>query len=126
MSDERLPCSAEEWANRILNCFGPEIVIIGLGSKGALLAIRSQGIMERLPAITVRPVVNTIGAGDALFSAFLHCYINGEQPYLALQKAMVFAGYKIGVSGAADGFLDDASLAAWFSRVSAQFQGAET
>ena len=36
---------------------------------------------------------------------------------------MVFAGYKIGVSGAADGFLDDASLAAWFSRVSAQFQG---
>ena len=95
MSDERLPCSAEEWARRIPHCFGPEIVIIGLGSKGALLAIRSQGIMERLPAITVRPVVNTIGAGDALFSAFLHCYINGEQPYHACKRRWFLQGTKL-------------------------------
>ena len=60
--------------------------------------------------MTTRPVVNTIGAGDALFSAFLHGYARSRDPYHALKMAIVFASYKIGAASAAEGFLDEAGL----------------
>ena len=60
-----------------------------------------------------RPVVNTIGAGDALFSAFLDSFLRSHNPYDALQKAMVYASYKIGEKGAAEGFLDQKDLSDW-------------
>jgi ribokinase len=110
MSDEHLPLAPEELARRVLDRFGAEVVVIGLGSKGALLAARQDHILERLPAVVTRPVVNTIGAGDALFSCFVHYYAKTRDPYLSLQRAIVFASYKIGEAGAADGFLDEASL----------------
>ena len=110
MSDEQLPLSPEEMARRVWDRFGAEVVVIGLGSKGALLAARQDHILERLPAVATRPVISSIGAGDALFSCFIHYYAKTRDPYLSLQRAMVFASYKIGERGAADGFLDEASL----------------
>lgn len=110
MSHERLPFAPEEWAARLLERFPVKILVIGLGEQGALLAVRQDAFIGRIPAVTVRPVVNTIGAGDALFSAFVHSYLANGNPYLALRKAVIFAGYKIGETGAADGFLSSASL----------------
>jgi hypothetical protein len=81
MSDENLPCSPEEWAHRVLNRYGVEVLVIGLGGKGALLCVRKDSFMERIPAVITRPVVNTIGAGDALFSAFVHTYFQTRDPY---------------------------------------------
>lgn len=107
LSDERLPTSPEEWVRQVWGRFGAEIVVVGLGAQGALLGVRSAGWIERLPAVFTRPVVNTIGAGDALFSSFLHFYKQSGDPHLALRKAMVFASYKIGAAGAADGFLTE-------------------
>ena len=66
--------------------------------------------MERIPPVFTRPVVNTIGAGDALFSAFLHTYARTRDPYESIHKAVVFASYKIGGKGAAEGFLTDQEL----------------
>jgi ribokinase len=60
--------------------------------------------------MTVRPIVNTIGAGDALFSAFLHFYIQGEEPLDSLKYATYFASYKIGANGGAEGFLTEEEL----------------
>jgi sugar/nucleoside kinase (ribokinase family) len=51
-----------------------------------------------------------VGAGDALFSCFLHFYLDGDEPILALRKATVFAAYKIGESGASLGFLPEDEL----------------
>ena len=110
MSDERLPCSPEEWARRLQNRYGTAIIVIGLGSAGALLAVREDNFMERITAVTVRPIVNTIGAGDALFSAFNHVYHRSRDPYKAIRKAVLFAGHKIGTAGAADGFLNNEEL----------------
>ncbi len=56
--------------------------MIGLGEKGALLAVRKDNVIERVPAVTTRKVINTIGAGDALFSAFLHSYQRTKNPIL--------------------------------------------
>jgi acarbose 7IV-phosphotransferase len=107
MSNEWLPVRPEEWARKIWDRYGPEILVISMGSEGALLAVKKDNFIERIPAIRTRPLVNTIGAGDALFSAFLHSYAATEDPFLSLRKAMVFASYKIGATSASDGFLDE-------------------
>lgn len=113
MSDEALPMAPEAWARRILERYGPKIVVIGLGRDGALLAERRPEAMVRLPAVFTRPVVNSIGAGDALFTAFIHFYARERRAWDALRKAMVFASYKIGEKGAAQGFLTEPELLKW-------------
>ncbi len=113
MSDERLPVQPEEWARRIWDRFATEVVVIGLGGQGTLLAVRRDRSIRRFPAVFTRPVISSIGAGDALFSAFLHVYSQTGNPYLSLRKAMIFASYKIGVASAAEGFLDERELEEW-------------
>jgi ribokinase len=113
MSDARLPMPPADWAREVQARFNTPIVVIGLGADGALLAVREDQFVGRIPAVPTRPVVSTIGAGDALFSAFLHYYCRHRNPYAALDKAVIFASYKIGVAGAADGFLDEAGVDAW-------------
>ena len=110
MSDEGLPISPEDWIRAVWERYGTSIVGIGLGSKGALLGVRADNAIVHVPAKTLRPVVNTIGAGDALFSAFVHGYLESKTPYLAMQKAVLFAGYKIGETGAAEGFMSARQL----------------
>jgi ribokinase len=105
MSNEHLPKIPEEWANAVLARFPAEIVVIGLGAEGALLATRRDGLV-RLPAVQTRAVVNTIGAGDALFAGFLDGYLRTKDPYASLRRAMVFASWKIGVASAGAGFAD--------------------
>jgi len=110
MSNELLPEPPEEFACRVADRFGTSIIVIGLGARGALLYQLRDGSLERIPAVNSRPVVSTIGAGDALFSCFLHYFTKGFDPRAALRRAVVFAGYKIGSAGAAEGFLDEAAL----------------
>ena len=110
MSDELLPMPPEAWAADIMARYAPQVLVIGLGAQGALLAVKRDRFVGRLPAASVRPVVSTIGAGDALFSAFVHGFVRTGDPYHALRQAIVFAAYKIGVTSAADGFLDQTAL----------------
>lgn len=107
MSDELLPCSPEAWARKIVDRFGNEIVVVGLGADGVLLSVKRDNFLERLPAHPAPKTVNTIGAGDALFSAFIHFYAKKGDPYAAIEKAAIFAAHKIGVTGAAEGFLTE-------------------
>ena len=116
MSDEKLPCPPEEWARRVQARYGTPLVVIGLGEAGALLAVREDNYVGRVPAVPTRPVVNSIGAGDALFSAFVHGFLRGRDPYAALRQAVVFASYKIGDKGGAAGFLDAQALGEWVAR----------
>jgi ribokinase len=117
LSDEHLPGAPEDCARQLQARFGTPIIVIGLGAAGALLAIQDENFMARFPAVYTRPVVNTIGAGDALFSAFVHFYGQQLDAQLALRKAIVFASYKIGVAGAADGFLNEDGVEEWLVQV---------
>ena len=110
MSDEGLPCHPVEWVKELLNVYGTEIIAVGLGREGVLLSVKRDNFIERIPAVYTRDVVNTIGAGDAVFSSFVHFYNKTGDPYEAIKKAVVFASYKIGSHGAAEGFLDENSL----------------
>jgi ribokinase len=89
--------------------YDPAIQVVGMGAGGALLALRSQE-PQHVPAVTTRPVVNTIGAGDSLFSAFVHGWLETHDPQQALQLATVFASWKVGGNGGADGLLTRTEL----------------
>jgi len=117
MSDENLHLPPEEWARAVMGRYKNRIVVIGLGAQGCLLAVREDGFLKRIPAVTTRPVVNSIGAGDALFSAFLHHFAYSRNPYLAIRSAVVFASYKIGTVSAADGFLNEEDLTQWCDNI---------
>ena len=83
------------------------IIVMGRGSKGALMYLRDDNRFHEMPAAHVGDVVNTVGAGDALFSAFLHFYGKGLHPVDCLKRAQVFAAAKIRESGAANGFVTE-------------------
>ncbi len=86
------------------------VLVAGLGADGALLAHDGHA-PTRLPAVTLRPIANTVGAGDALFSSFLHGWLHQHPPAKALRHAMVFAAWKIGETAASEGFLTAVELA---------------
>lgn len=121
LSDEKLPVPPEEFARQALVKYPARILVIGLGASGALLALRGERAFTCYPAVPTRPLINTIGAGDALFSSFLHTFAHTRDAHLALRKAIVFASYKIGANGAAEGFLDAPSLDGLFAQADKSF-----
>jgi ribokinase len=116
LSDDYLPDTPETVAKYLQERYEVAIVVIGLGTQGALMAVRADDFIGRYPAVHTRPVVNTIGAGDALFSAFLDRYQRYGDPYAALEAALVFASYKIGEKSAAEGFLTSDELDRWIAK----------
>ena len=111
MSDDLLPAPPEEWAEAVVARYRPRILVIGLGAAGALMAVPADGHVGRVPALQDVSVVSTIGAGDALFSSFLHAFLQTRDPHAALRQAVVFAGHKIRAASAAEGFLTAHELA---------------
>lgn len=110
LSNENIKRSVEEFMKGIAKEYDNEIIVVGLGSEGALLYVKKDNCIKKIQAVKTRKVVNTIGAGDALFSCFIHYYSKHRNPYEALEKAVVFASYKIGAESAADGFLKEDEL----------------
>ncbi len=110
MSDEGLPTSPENWIKQVWERFNTVIIGIGLGAKGALIAIRETQQIVHISAKNLRPILNTVGAGDALFSSFIHSYLKDKEPIIAMQKAVLFASYKVGVNGGSQGFMTSKQL----------------
>lgn len=107
LSDENIPCSEEEFLLNLAEKYAPQIIVMGRGSKGIIYYDRKVGSVQKMPVIPLGNVVNTIGAGDALFSSFLHFYIKGAEVSEALMKAQIFAAKKIQSNGAANGFVTE-------------------
>ena len=107
LSDENIKTDYREFLMEIEKRYENEIIVLGMGSKGALMYVKQDDKFYELPAVSVGEVVNTVGAGDALFSSFVHYYVKGFSPLDALKKAEIFASYKIGFDGAANGFADE-------------------
>ena len=110
LSDERLPCSPAEFSAKLHERYNNRIIVIGMGEKGALLYDGIRKLSKQIPAFSTGRIVNTVGAGDALFSAFLHYYIRGYEAEEALKRAVIFAGIKIGYNGAALGFCSEKDI----------------
>jgi sugar/nucleoside kinase (ribokinase family) len=110
LSNEKIISEEDEFLKKLIKTYNNKIIVIGMGEKGALLYVREDNEIKLYPAVFTRKIISTIGAGDALFSAFLFFYDKYKNPYIACENAIVFASYKIGEKGATSGFLTEDQL----------------
>ncbi|MBQ0097705.1 MAG: carbohydrate kinase family protein [Oscillospiraceae bacterium] len=109
-SNEAILGREEEFVNSVKEIYSPEIIVVGMGDKGSLLYDSLSNSFYHRPSVFTRKVVNTVGAGDALFSSFVHFYAKGMSAKDSLDLATVFASYKIGEKNASVGFLSEEEL----------------
>lgn len=116
LSDEGLPDAPQRFIRRLYERYHNDVIVIGMGEKGAMLLDTEAKKIYQVSAVRAEKIVNTVGAGDALFSAFLHFTVKGDSPLEALKKAMTFASIKIGFDGASKGFCDEKTLTAAYEK----------
>lgn len=114
LSDEGIGPDYRGFLRVLAGTYGSRILVLGRGGRGAAMYLREDNRIYELPALPVGPVVNTVGAGDALFSAFVHFYARNLPPLEALARAELFASAKIRFSGAAKGFVTGTELEALY------------
>ncbi|MBQ3266139.1 MAG: carbohydrate kinase family protein [Ruminococcus sp.] len=110
LSNEMFIGKEASFVREIAAIYPCRYIVVGMGYEGALLYSKNGDRFAAVPAVKTREVKNTVGAGDALFSAFVHFYLRGDKPVDALHKATYFASWKIGESGASKGFLTEEEL----------------
>ncbi|WP_243407769.1 carbohydrate kinase family protein [Frankia canadensis] len=98
-SAERLGTDPATFAADVLKRFPARIIVVGMGADGCLLGIRGQAV-RRFPAIAPHGVVDTTGAGDALFAGFLHYWLATGDAAMAADHAVLVAGCAVGTPGA--------------------------
>lgn len=113
LSDEAIGDDYRGFIMELAHAYRPQIIVLGRGNKGAAMYLESAARIVELPAVHVGDVVNTVGAGDALFSAFIHYYASGLDPIAALERAQTFASAKIRCSGASRGFVTEQEVEAF-------------
>lgn len=107
LSDEAIGDHYQSFLEALADTYPSKIIVLGRGSKGAAIYLRENSKITELPAAHAPCITNTVGAGDALFSAFLHYFGKGLDPIDALHRAQIFAAHKIAVNGAANGFISE-------------------
>lgn len=93
--------------------YDPEIVIMGIGDKGVILYTKEDNSVIEYRPVKTNEIVNTIGAGNALFSSFMHYYVKTRNAKEAIKNALLFASYKIGFVGTSNGFMTEEQIEQW-------------
>ena len=118
LSDEQIEGDHEVFISKLKDRYrNLKIVVLGRGNKGAMMYTRNDDMIRVFPAVELGKVVNTVGAGDALFSAFVNYYSKGFTPIDAINRAQIFASYKIGFNGAANGFISEERVEELFNNI---------
>lgn len=107
LSDENVN-NPFEFIKELQSKYKNEVVVMGCGSQGALMLF--ENVLYQIDALKIKNVKNTVGAGDALFSAFVHFYLKNNNPLDCLKLATIFASYKISECGGSNGFLPEKDL----------------
>lgn len=110
LSDENIGENYQEFIFQLAKTYKNKIIVLGRGAEGAAIYTCKTDSLKEFPSFKIGNIVNTCGAGDALFSAFLHFYFNGYEAYDALQRAQIFAAHKITYNGASNGFLTEQEI----------------
>lgn len=116
LSDEQIPCSPEDFIYSLKEKYGMKIIIMGQGKNGAMLYSRAEDRIQHFDAVKPAKILNTVGAGDALFSCFIHFYGKGLSAQESLKRAQLFASIKIGYNGASSGFVNEKDLEKAFEK----------
>ncbi len=114
VSDNKNP---RDFLKAMYGMYAPKVIVLGRGSKGALMYLGEKDEFVELPAVKTNDVVNTVGAGDALFSAFVHYYAKGMEAVECLKRAQIFASLKIAYNGASLGFASEEEIERWYKEI---------
>ncbi|MBO6214367.1 MAG: carbohydrate kinase family protein [Lachnospiraceae bacterium] len=93
--------------------YDPEIIILGQGAQGVIIYDKVKDFTVHYDAVRAGNIVNTAGAGNALFACFLHYYLKTGDSKAAIHKALLFAANKIGYMGTSNGFMTEEQLEQW-------------
>ena len=66
----------------------------------------------RIPALAPRGVISTAGAGDTLFASFISGWLATGNPLMAIERAVLHAGWTVGDSFPCAATLTGSQLAA--------------
>ena len=103
LSDEAINMNYEEFIMNIENVYHNDIIVLGMGKNGSLMYVKAEDRFYHVPAVDTGVIINTVGAGDALFSGFIHYYAKGYSPIESLKRATLVASHKICFNGGAIG-----------------------
>lgn len=113
ISDDHVTGDPYEFVKSLAVKYRPEIIILGQGVKGLILYDKNKNIIAHYNTVKTHKTVNTAGAGNALFSCFVHFYNKTKDSVFAVKNAMLFASYKIGFMGTSNGFMTEEEISRW-------------
>ncbi len=113
ISDDDLDSEPYDCINECREKYDPEIIVLGIGAKGVILYTKEDNSILEYKTVKTNEVVNTVGAGNAMFSAFLHYYVKTGDAKAAIKNALLFASYKIGFVGSSNGFMTEEQIEQW-------------
>lgn len=113
ISDDDLESDHYDCIKECREKYNPEIVIMGIGDKGVILYTKEDNSVIEYRPVKTNEIVNTIGAGNALFSSFMHYYVKTKNAKEAIKNALLFASYKIGFVGTSNGFMTEEQIEQW-------------
>lgn len=114
VSDDNIVGSADEFVRKLADSYSAKIIILGQGAAGLTIFSRDDDLLAHYKPVKTNEIVNTAGAGNSLFSCFLHCYVTSGDAVHAVKNALLFASYKIGYMGTSNGFLTEEELEHWY------------
>lgn len=113
LSDDNLKDDPYDFMKDIVGKYNPEILILGQGSDGLIIYSSDKDSYTHYKSVKTNEIVNTVGAGNALFSCFLHYYQKTGDSTLSIRNALLFASYKIGFVGTSNGFMTEKQIEDW-------------
>lgn len=113
ISDDEVESTPYECIDECRQKYDPEIIIMGIGDKGVILYTKADNSVIEYKPVKTNEIVNTVGAGNALFSAFLHYYVKTGDAKEAIRNGLLFASYKIGFVGTSNGFMTEEQIDQW-------------
>lgn len=113
VSDDHLVGEPYEFVKSLAVQYRPKIILLGQGAAGLILYDKEKNIIAHYDTVKTNEIVNTVGAGNALFSCFLHFYNKTHDSVYAVKNALLFASYKIGFMGTSNGFMTEGQIGQW-------------
>ena len=114
VSDDNIVGNADEFVRKLADTYKAKIIILGRGAQGLTIFSREDDLLANYRPVKTNDIINTSGAGNSLFSCFLHCYVSSGDAVHAIKNALLFASYKIGYMGTSNGFLTEEELEHWY------------
>ncbi|MCR5419574.1 MAG: carbohydrate kinase family protein [Lachnospiraceae bacterium] len=114
VSDDNIVGRADEFVRKLADSYDAKIIVLGQGAHGLTIFSRADDLLAHYNPVKTNEIVNTSGAGNSLFSCFLHCYVTTGDAVHAIKNALLFASYKIGYMGTSNGFLTEEELEHWY------------